>query len=107
MADDSRDAQLSRVTVEREADWLRVQANTDAALTSAVEARLAALPGGVRGEAARRIRPKLEEQVELVGVRSASLCSPAQVRTRMWKLTKPNLRVNGFNYEDFVESEPA
>ncbi|KAL1412381.1 hypothetical protein Q8F55_000126 [Vanrija albida] len=87
----AEDPPLSRVTVEREADWLRVQGNTDAALTAALEARLAALPGGARGDTARRLRPKLEEQLELV-------------RERMWKLTKPNLRVNGFNYEDFVET---
>lgn len=83
---------LSRIIVEREADWIRVQGNSDAALQSALEARLSALPGGSKGDAARRVRPALEERLKAL-------------QARMWEMAKPNLRVNGFNYEDFVESE--
>lgn len=82
---------LPRVTVERETSWLRVQANADAALSQALEARLSTLPGGSRGKTAARVRPALEAQLDAV-------------RQRMWELSKPNLRVNGFNYEDYVES---
>lgn len=83
---------VPRVTVENESDWLRVQGNVDAALNAALETRLAALPGGPRGDAAKRVRPALEERMKAL-------------RERMWEMAKPNLRVNGFNYEDFVESE--
>lgn len=85
---------LPRIIVEREEPWLRVQANVDRALGDALEARLAALPGGSRGEQAKKLRPTLETHL-------------AAIRQRMWDMTKPNLRVNGFNYEDFVESECA
>ncbi|RSH78215.1 uncharacterized protein EHS24_002676 [Apiotrichum porosum] len=82
---------LPRIIVEREADWIRVQGNSDAALQSALEARLSALPGGSKGDAARRVRPALEERLKAL-------------QARMWEMAKPNLRVNGFNYEDFVET---
>lgn len=83
---------IERVTVEQEADWLRVQTNANAALSASLEARLATLQGGKNGEMAKRLRPVLEERLKVV-------------QERMWEMTKPNLRVNGFNYEDFVESE--
>lgn len=83
---------LPRIIIEKEEPWLRVQENVNRALAEALEARLAALPGGAQGEQAKKLRPALEQHL-------------ASVRQRMWEMTKPNLRVNGFNYEDFVESE--
>lgn len=84
--------QLPRIIVEKEDAWLRVQGNLNRALDDALESRLSSLPGGSRGEQAKKLRPVLEQQMNAV-------------RQRMWEMTKPNLRVNGFNYEDFVESE--
>lgn len=83
---------LPRITIEKEEPWLRVQENVNQALADAIEVRLASLPGGAQGEQATKLRPALEQHL-------------ASVRQRMWEMTKPNLRVNGFNYEDFVESE--
>lgn len=84
--------QLPRIIIEKEEPWLRVQENVNRALAEALEAKLSTLPGGSRGEQAKKLRPLLEKNL-------------AGVRERMWEMTKPNLRVNGFNYEDFVESE--
>lgn len=83
---------LPRIIIEKEEPWLRVQENVNRALADALEVRLSSLPGGAKGEQAKKLRPSLEQHL-------------ASIRNRMWEMTKPNLRVNGFNYEDFVESE--
>jgi hypothetical protein len=80
--------QIPRITVERQADWLRVQENANAALSQSLEDRLRTLPP----DEAQRLRPKLEAELNAV-------------REQMWEMAKPNLRVNGFNYEEYVESE--
>ncbi|EJT49945.1 hypothetical protein A1Q1_00958 [Trichosporon asahii var. asahii CBS 2479] len=82
---------LPRIIIEKEEPWLRVQENVNRALADALEVRLSSLPGGAKGEQAKKLRPSLEQHLE-------------SVRRRMWEMTKPNLRVNGFNYEDFVET---
>ncbi|BEJ13543.1 hypothetical protein CspHIS471_0307170 [Cutaneotrichosporon sp. HIS471] len=79
--------QIPRVTVERQVDWLRVQENVNASLKQSLEDRLRTLPP----DQARRLRPKLEVELNAI-------------RDRMWEMTKPNLRVNGFNYEEYVET---
>lgn len=76
-----------RITVERQVDWLRVQDNVNAALTQSLEDRLRTLPP----DSQARLRPKLEKEL-------------TAVQERMWDMTKYNLRVNGFNYEEYVES---
>jgi hypothetical protein len=81
---------ISRVIVDQKEDWDRVRGNADATLTACVEARLATLPGGATGEVARRVRPLLEKRVEAV-------------RAQMWEIIKPNLSVNGMDYEVFAE----
>lgn len=77
-----------RITVEREVDWLRVKDKVNKELTQSLEDRIRTLPP----DAQARLRPQLEKEMEAI-------------RERMWEMTKPNLRVNGFNYEEYVESE--
>ncbi|CAK9783291.1 hypothetical protein CC85DRAFT_282035 [Cutaneotrichosporon oleaginosum] len=79
--------QVPRITVERQVEWLRVQENANAALSQSLEDRLSTLPP----IEARRLRPKLEAELNAI-------------RDRMWEMAKPNLRVNGFNYEEYVET---
>lgn len=79
---------VPRITVERQVDWHRVQENANAALTQSLEDRLRTLPA----DEAQRLRPKLEAELDAI-------------RQRMWDMAKPNLRVNGFNYEEYVESK--
>ncbi|KAL7418523.1 hypothetical protein Q5752_006981 [Cryptotrichosporon argae] len=80
-----------RLQVEAEADWVRVQGNASAALRASLESRLSLLPGGKEGEAALRLRPELEARVK-------------ELEATMWVAAKPNLIVNGFPYEDYVEA---
>ncbi|ORY33421.1 hypothetical protein BCR39DRAFT_519931 [Naematelia encephala] len=82
---------LSRIAVESQSDWLRVQENIKRGLEQAMEARLGALPGGKDGEAAKRVRKEVEGRLE-------------KIREEMFRLSVPNLRVNGHNYEDFVDA---
>lgn len=81
---------VPRITVERQVDWLRVQDHVNVELTQSLEERLRTLPP----DAQARLRPLLEKELEAV-------------RERMWEMAKYNLRVNGFNYEEFVESASA
>ncbi|GMK56557.1 hypothetical protein CspeluHIS016_0303970 [Cutaneotrichosporon spelunceum] len=78
---------LPRVTVERQVDWLRVQDNANAALAQSLQDRLRTLSP----DEARRLLPKLQAELNVI-------------RDRMWEMTKSNLRVNGFNYEEYVET---
>lgn len=82
----------TRVTVDREEEWLQVQANADQQMAEALDATLAALPGGAKGPTALRMRPKIEAELK-------------RVRERMWELAKPNLRVNGIDYDKYFAGE--
>ena len=63
-------APMSRVVVETESAWLRVQENVDQSLKRAMEIRLASLPGGKDGEAARGVRKEVERRLDRVGLPS-------------------------------------
>jgi hypothetical protein len=57
---------ISRITVEQEADWLRVQDNFAKGLQSSMEARLSSLPGGKDGAEATAVRKELEHRIKKV-----------------------------------------
>lgn len=57
---------ISRVVVETEPDWLRVKGNVAKGVSTALEARLASLPGGKEGETAKRVRKELETRLAKV-----------------------------------------
>ncbi|WVQ74217.1 hypothetical protein IAR50_003811 [Cryptococcus sp. DSM 104548] len=82
---------LSRIVVDHENDWLRVQRNVSQAMTDSMEARLATMPGGKDGEAARKLRREVEGRM-------------GKLQERMWHMAKYNIQVNGQNYEDFVQA---
>ncbi|ODN94709.1 hypothetical protein L198_04850 [Cryptococcus wingfieldii CBS 7118] len=82
---------LSRIAVDHESDWIRVQKNVAQAITDSMEARLATMPGGKDGEAARVMRIELEERL-------------GKIQERMWHMAKYNIQVNGQNYEDYVQA---
>lgn len=52
--------------MDNEAAWLQVQENVRGGITSAMEARLSALPGGREGPAAKAIRGELEARLRKV-----------------------------------------
>jgi len=58
---------IRRITVEREPDWLRVQGNIEKGLQNSLDARLATLPGGRDGPAAKGVKRELEERIKKVG----------------------------------------
>ena len=60
------DPELSRIVVESEPGWLRIKDNVDKAIRAATEARLASLPGGKDGDAARRVRREVEARIAKV-----------------------------------------
>lgn len=100
------DATISRITVEQETDWLRVQDNFVKGLQASMEARLSSLPEGKDGPAAKAVRKELEYRLKMVRLQS---CSPPgltkQVTEETFRLAKPNLRVNGQDYEKYVECQ--
>jgi len=57
---------IRRITVERESDWLRVQGNIEKGLQNSLDARLATLPGGRDGPAAKGVKRELEERIKKV-----------------------------------------
>jgi hypothetical protein len=57
---------IRRITVERESDWLRVQENIGKGLQKSLDARLATLPGGRDGLAAKGVKRELEERIKKV-----------------------------------------
>ena len=114
------EAGISRISVETEADWLRVKANVEECLDRSLEARLAGLPGGKDGEASRAVRKEAERRLAKVRalrplrrLRAPEYHSgdhanhSLQVKEDMWKMAKSNISVNGHNYEDFVEGMSA
>jgi hypothetical protein len=60
------DATISRITVEQEADWLRVQENFSKGLQASMEMRLASLPDGKEGPTAKAVRKELEYRLKKV-----------------------------------------
>lgn len=58
---------LSRIVVEHETEWIRIQDNLAQGLQTSMEARLASLPGGKDGPAARKVRKELEQRMKKVG----------------------------------------
>lgn len=60
------DPELSRIVIEKEAGWLRIKDNVDKATGQAMEGRLASLPGGKDGDAARRVRKEVEARISKV-----------------------------------------
>lgn len=60
------DAVISRITVEQEADWIRVQDNFAKGLQASMEARLGSLPGGKDGQEAKAVRKELEYRLKKV-----------------------------------------
>jgi hypothetical protein len=57
---------IRRITVERESDWLIVQENIGKGLQKSLDARLATLPGGRDGPAAKGVKRELEERIKKV-----------------------------------------
>lgn len=55
-----------RITVEHEVDWIRVQDNLKKGLQQSLEGRLASLPGGKDGPAAKKVRRELEGRLRKV-----------------------------------------
>ncbi|WVQ90976.1 hypothetical protein IAS59_004763 [Cryptococcus gattii] len=82
---------LSRIVIDSEPDWLRVKKNVSDAMMEVMETRLATMPGGKDGDAARTMRRELEARL-------------VQIQERMFEMSKYNLQVNGQNYEDFVQA---
>jgi len=65
-ADTMDEPTLRRITIEREEDWIRVQQDVDNRLLATMEARLATLPGGKDGPAAKSVRRELEVRIKKV-----------------------------------------
>ncbi|WVQ84648.1 hypothetical protein IAT38_006803 [Cryptococcus sp. DSM 104549] len=82
---------LSRIVIDSEADWLRVQGNVSQAMMEVMESRLAMMPGGKDGEAARAMRTEMEARL-------------GKIRDQMFQMSAYNLQVDGQNYEDFVQA---
>jgi hypothetical protein len=57
---------IRRIAVEREVDWLKIQDNVKNGLQATLEAKLATLPGGKDGSAAKGLRRELEERIKKV-----------------------------------------
>jgi hypothetical protein len=57
---------ISRIIIEQEPDWLRVQDNVKNSMMASMEARLSSLPGGKDGAAARGVRKELEMRLAKV-----------------------------------------
>jgi len=98
-----------RIAIETEAGWLRIRDNVERGMTASMEMRLASLPGGKDGEASRRVRKEVEARMDKVG---RSVCgsrarADAQIRASMWDIASHNLRVNGHDYDKFVQGEAA
>lgn len=99
---------IRRITIDSETDWARIQDNVKQGINASMENRLATLPGGKNGEQARHIRKELETRLAKVGPsyhRKSLRTEIRQVREEMFKLSHPNLLVNGHNYEDYVEGQ--
>lgn len=58
---------LSRIVIDSEPDWLRVKKNVSDAMMEVMETRLASMPGGKDGDAARTMRRELEARLVQVG----------------------------------------
>ncbi|WWC91751.1 uncharacterized protein L201_006698 [Kwoniella dendrophila CBS 6074] len=82
---------MSRLIIDREADWLRVKDNVNTSLISIMETRLATLPGGKDGDAAKSLRKELHGRIE-------------KIRDGMFERSKYNIQVNGQNYENYIEA---
>jgi len=80
-----------RITIDNEPEWLRIKDNVIKGMNASMETRLATLPGGTRGEAAKTLRKEVEARL-------------SKIQEEMFKMVNPNLRVNGHNYEDFVDA---
>ena len=98
-----------RIAIETESGWLRIRDNVERGMTASMEMRLASLPGGKDGEASRRVRKEVEARMDKVG---CSVCgsrarADAQIRASMWDIASHNLRVNGHDYDKFVQGEAA
>ncbi|WVR00143.1 hypothetical protein IAU59_007285 [Kwoniella sp. CBS 9459] len=85
---------LSRIIVDREADWIRVKGNVSTSMLGIMEARLSTMPGGKDGEAATAMRVELEKRL-------------GKVQEKMFETSKYNLQVNGQNYETYVDATEA
>jgi hypothetical protein len=64
------DPVLRRITVDTEVDWFRVKDMVAKGLQDSMEARLATLPGGKDGQAAKTVRRELEERLKKVCLRA-------------------------------------
>ncbi|KAK8853261.1 hypothetical protein IAR55_003963 [Kwoniella newhampshirensis] len=82
---------LSRIIIDQEPDWVKVKNNVSQAIVSVMETRLATMPGGKDGGAAKGIRTEIEARL-------------GKIRERMFEMSAYNLQVNGQNYEDFVDA---
>lgn len=101
---DMDDLQISRIVLESEGGWNRIKGNVDQALGSAMEMRLASLPGGKDGEMSRRVRKEVEVRIAKVNFcRAFRSPSSWKIREDMWEKTTHNLRINGHDYEDFIQ----
>ncbi|WWD19678.1 hypothetical protein CI109_104140 [Kwoniella shandongensis] len=82
---------LSRIVIDQEPDWIRVKDNVSQAIVSVMETRLATMPGGKDGDAAKGMRKEVEARL-------------GKIRERMFQMSSYNLQVNGQNYEDYVDA---
>jgi hypothetical protein len=60
------DSTISRIVVETEPDWLRIQDNVAKSMAASMETRLALLPGGKDGAESQALRKELEQRLAKV-----------------------------------------
>ena len=62
------EAAPTRVNVDTEAAWFKIKADLEANMTRVMEMRLATLPGGKDGDAAKALRKEVEARLSRVGL---------------------------------------
>lgn len=67
------DSTISRIVVETEPDWLRIQDNVANSISASMETRLALLPGGKDGAESQALRKELEQRLAKVSVDQSDL----------------------------------
>jgi SpoVK/Ycf46/Vps4 family AAA+-type ATPase len=88
MASPTRDSDMPRISVDTLKDWERVRDTFTEAMIKLLEDKLA---------------QEGCSEADKEALRAHAL----EVRDRTFEAAKPNLRVNGRNFEDHVEEEPG